>query len=115
MKGEFKRYTNFSRMINFYAKYADKHREDFPALDAEDNIIHAAEQAWKNKAWDAVYHLWEASQLWLDVSGHMDSLYFMLEWAVHASRIGKTAGLSWLRPFSPVLYISTLKVKSHTL
>lgn len=86
--------TPTGRMITFYVKYADTHREDFSALDAaRDNIIHAAEQAWKNNAWDAVYHLWEPSQLWLDVSGHWTSLYFMLEWAVHASRIRENRGI----------------------
>lgn len=80
--------TQTGRMINFYVRYTDTHREDFFALDtAHNNIIHAAEQAWHNKACDAVYNLWEASELWLDVRGHWISLYVMLEWAVNASRM----------------------------
>lgn len=79
--------TPTGRMIRFYVEYTKEHRDEFAALEAaHDNVIHAAEMAYKNKAWEDVYSLWEAADEWLDGTGDWTSMSSLQDWAVQANR-----------------------------
>lgn len=78
--------TPTARMINHYVRYARRYEQNHSELEKErDNLLLAAEQAWRHRQWEAVHTFWDKLSTWLDATGDWEIENRLSLRALHAN------------------------------